>query len=78
MPERCKSCSTRDANNNTTNGGGYGGGTGTGGPRSGAPCAAAVRTHRNIQVTAKVLFGSVQAISHMKMEEKAARENKRT
>jgi hypothetical protein len=32
---------------------------------------------RNIQVTAKVLFGSVHAISRLKQEEKAAKENKR-
>lgn len=76
MPERCNSCTTKDANNNNTTNGGYNGGGGTGGNRGGTN--ATVRNHRNIQVTAKVLFGSMQAISHMKMEEKAARENKRT
>lgn len=76
MPERCKSCTTRDANNNNITNGGYNGGVGAGGNKGGSDTT--VRNHRNIQVTAKVLFGSMQAISHMKMEEKAARENKRT
>ena len=69
MPENCKSCTLRDANNNTYP----------------APITAGIaeRNHpqgnkqRNIQVTAKVLFGSVHAISRLKQEEKAAKENKR-
>ncbi|EFA05120.1 hypothetical protein TcasGA2_TC015233 [Tribolium castaneum] len=46
-------------------------------------CSISDRNHpesskqRNIQVTAKVLFGSVHAISRLKQEEKAAKENKR-
>ncbi|XP_044731432.1 uncharacterized protein LOC123294463 [Chrysoperla carnea] len=86
MPECCKNCTGRDANNNTCVGGAYGGGNsnhtsssacnsgGNGNGGSSSQCNAA----RHIQVTAKVMFGSVQAISHMKMAEKAARENKRT
>lgn len=70
MPDNCKSCTLRDANNNnypaSQNGAYSGGGQGPNGPK-----------HRSVQVTAKVLFGSVQAITRLKQEEKAARENKR-
>lgn len=67
MPENCRSCTLRDANNNT-----YPAPLGINekGHSQGGK-------HRGVQVTAKVLFGSVQAISRLKQEEKAARENKR-
>lgn len=69
MPENCKSCTLRDANNNTYPG-----------PIQGSIVEkghSAGGKQRNVQVTAKVLFGSVQAITRLKQEEKAARENKR-
>lgn len=90
MPEQrsCKSGGPlRDANNNNTypDGGGGGGGMATSPHGGGAtmqlvlPSASAATAAklRNVQVTAKVLFGSVHAITRLKQEEKAARENKR-
>lgn len=69
MPDNCKSMTLRDANNNTYP----------------APVNNNINRssnipgpkQRSIQVTAKVLFGSVQAINRLKEAEKAARENKR-
>lgn len=70
MPENCKSCTLRDANNNTYPG-----------PIQGTigsdKSHSAGGKQKSVQVTAKVLFGSVQAITRLKQEEKAARENKR-
>lgn len=67
MPERCPSCGGV--------GGGAGGvggvGSGYTGPSGGPP------PQRKVQVTAKVLFGSVAAIANMKREEKAARASRR-
>lgn len=71
MPENCKSITLRDANNNTYTVPA----SAVPGDRGGRPPGAPKQ--RNIQVTAKVLFGSVQAINRLKQEEKAARENKR-
>lgn len=78
MPEFCKNCTTRDANNNTciNNNASYNGKHHTA-PSCNMSSNSSPNS-RHIQVTAKVMFGSVQAISHMKMAEKAARENKRT
>ncbi|KAH1025177.1 hypothetical protein HUJ05_009954 [Dendroctonus ponderosae] len=69
MPDNCKSMTLRDANNNTYP----------------APVNNNINRssnipgpkQRSIQVTAKVLFGSVHAINRLKEAEKAARENKR-
>lgn len=70
MPENCKSCTLRDANNNNYPGP-------IQGPIGSDKGHTAGRKQRSVQVTAKVLFGSVQAITRLKQEEKAARENKR-
>lgn len=69
LPDNCKSCTLRDANNNTY-------------PISMSPTIPDRNKpeggkYKSVQVTAKVLFGSVQAITRLKQEEKAARENKR-
>lgn len=69
MPENCRSCTLRDANNNNTYQAAPLGVNEKGRSQGGK--------QREVQVTAKVLFGSVQAISRLKQEEKAARENKR-
>lgn len=66
MTERCKSYSVRDVNNNTY----------AGGIQNSAPDRNKPSNEKNVQVTAKVLFGSVQAIARLKHEEKIARQNK--
>ena len=77
MPEGCKSCLASDANNNSS-GGSYGQGQGLGtqgqGISSGYTGASGgSSSQRRVQVTAKILFGSVSAISNMKNAEKASR-----
>ncbi|KAL3273807.1 hypothetical protein HHI36_015235 [Cryptolaemus montrouzieri] len=69
MPENCKSCTLRDSNNNIYS-------TSLAGSlndRGNSPGS----KQKNIQVSAKILFGSVQAINKLKHQEKLARENKK-
>jgi hypothetical protein len=80
MPEGCKSCLASDANNSSS-GGSYGQGQGLGGGGSQGQglssgytgASGGSSTQRRVQVTAKILFGSVSAISNMKNAEKATR-----
>jgi hypothetical protein len=80
MPEGCKSCLASDASN-CNSGGSYGQGQTLGGVggqgqslSSGYTGASGgSSTQRRVQVTAKILFGSVSAISNMKNAEKATR-----
>lgn len=85
MPDGFKGCAVNDKNNNnksTANNNAnchhnhhhsnhnpscFGGGGG-----GGAYCGSGA-AHRRVQVTAKILFGSVSAVSSMKASEKAAR-----
>lgn len=68
MSDRCKSYTTlRDANNNTYTSQIQNTITDRNKPPAG----------KSVQVTAKVLFGSVHAIARLKHEERVARENKR-
>jgi len=69
MPENCKSMTLRDANNNT-----YPAPVNNNINRTGNLPGS---KSRSIQVTAKVLFGSVHAINRLKEAEKAAKENKK-
>lgn len=69
MPENCKSCTLRDVNNNIYPAPITGSMTEKGNPEG--------TKQRNIQVTAKVLYGSVHAINRLKQEERTAKENKR-
>lgn len=70
MPEGCKSCLASDANNSSS-GGSYDQGQGLSSGYTGASGGSS--TQRRVQVTAKILFGSVSAISTMKNAEKATR-----
>jgi hypothetical protein len=80
MHEGCKSCLASDANScnsagsygqGQTLGGGGGQGQGLSSGYTGASGGSS--TQRRVQVTAKILFGSVSAISSMKNAEKATR-----
>lgn len=67
MSQSCKSCFP-DSNNNTNCYGGQGA-PGKGGYTGATP----PMPPRKVQVTAKILFGSVSAITTMKNQEKAAK-----
>lgn len=68
MSETCKSCFP-DSNNNSTNC--Y---RGQGAPSKGGYTGATPpMPPRKVQVTAKILFGSVNAITTMKNQEKSAK-----
>jgi len=78
MPEGCKSCLASEANNGGSFGQGQGLGGGGGGQGQGLSsgytgASGGSTTQRRVQVTAKILFGSVSAISNMKNAEKATR-----
>lgn len=67
MSQNCKSYTLRDSNNNCI----YSNSLGSVNGHSPS------KKQRNIQVNAKILFGSVQAINKLKHDEKVARENRR-